>query len=92
MLTRHAEPVTVRSTPRTPIELMLRSLPDEHREVIIATYFQGRTTRDAARMLGLAPTDVTARLCQAMRVLSVMVAIHREEPPGRHCAQTLPSN
>ncbi|WP_433305461.1 sigma factor-like helix-turn-helix DNA-binding protein [Actinoplanes sp. CA-030573] len=36
-----------------PMELMLRNLPARHREVIVATYFGRRTTREAAHLLGL---------------------------------------
>lgn len=75
MLTRHADPPTVGETPHLPpMELVLRSLPAQHLEILVATYFRGRTTREAARELGLAPADVTARLHQAMRALSRMVA------------------
>ena len=68
MSTRPAE------TERPPVELMLRSLPAQHQEIIIATYFRHRTTDEAARHLGLAPGAAKARLYQAMRDLSSMVA------------------
>ncbi|BCJ51395.1 hypothetical protein Asp14428_28700 [Actinoplanes sp. NBRC 14428] len=77
MLTRHAGPSTVGETQRPPMEIMLRSLPAEHREVIVATYFRGRTTREAAQVLGLAPATVNALLYQAMRGLNRMVATYR---------------
>ena len=57
MLTRHADRSPVRETQRAPMELMLQSLPTQNREIIVATYFQGRTTREAARVLGLAGTE-----------------------------------
>ena len=41
----------------------------------MATYFRRRTTREAARLLGLTPGAAKARLYQAMRDLSDMVAI-----------------
>ena len=53
---------------------MLESLPAQHREIIIATYFRGQTTLETAQQLGLAPGTVKARLYQAMRDLSDMVA------------------
>ncbi|WP_232234449.1 RNA polymerase sigma factor [Actinoplanes sp. N902-109] len=77
MPTRTATP-----TPAPPMELMLRSLPAPHRDVIIATYFGGRTTREAAELLGLAPATVTVRLYQAMHALSGMVATHRTDDAG----------
>ncbi|MGA5305769.1 sigma factor-like helix-turn-helix DNA-binding protein [Nucisporomicrobium flavum] len=84
MLTRHDIPSPVRETPRPPMEAMLQSLPDRHREIIIATYFQGRTTGDAARALGLAPDTAKARLYHAMRVLSWMVDTYRQDVPYRN--------
>ncbi|MEV4642179.1 sigma-70 region 4 domain-containing protein [Actinoplanes sp. NPDC049548] len=74
MLTRHADPATVGRTQQSPPELLLRSLPAEQREVLVATYFCGRTTRDAARVLGLTPAAVNALLYQAMHEMSRMVA------------------
>jgi DNA-directed RNA polymerase specialized sigma24 family protein len=59
---------------RLPGEIMLQSLAAEHREIIIATYFRRQTTPDAAQLLGLAPGIAEARLYQAMRDLSEMVA------------------
>ena len=53
---------------------MLRSLPAQYREIIIATYFHRRTTPEAAQLLGLPPGAAKARLYEAMRDLSEMVA------------------
>jgi RNA polymerase sigma-70 factor (ECF subfamily) len=58
-----------------PTELMLRNLPAQHREIIVATYFHRRTTREAAQLLGLAPEAAKARLYEAMRDLSLMVTM-----------------
>jgi RNA polymerase sigma-70 factor (ECF subfamily) len=63
-------------------EAMLRSLPPQHREIIVATYFHHRTTGEAATLLGLTPTTAKARLYHAMRDLSLMVATHRPEHAG----------
>jgi len=52
---------------------MLRSLPAQHREIIVATYFHKRTPSEAAHLLGLAPATAKARLYEAMRDLSLMV-------------------
>jgi len=82
MLTRHAHPITAGETQRPPMETMLRSLSTQHREIIVATYFRGRTTREAARVLGLDPAVAKARLYQAMRDLSLMVAIDRPDHAG----------
>ena len=79
MLTGHADALMTGETPRSSMEIMLRSLPPRHREIIVATYFQGRTTREAARALGLAPATANARLYQAMRGLSRMVAAYRRD-------------
>ena len=57
-------------------EVMLHSLPPQHREIIVATYFHHRTTGEAAKLLGLSPAAAKARLYHAMRDLSLMVATH----------------
>lgn len=77
MPTTHAEPIGDRETPGPAVELMLRNLPAQHREIIVATYFQRRTTREAARLLGLTPAGASVRLYRAMRDLSAMVAAER---------------
>jgi RNA polymerase sigma-70 factor (ECF subfamily) len=74
MSTRLADPVRDRETPRPPGEMMLRSLPAQHQEIIIATYFRRRTIPEVAQLLGLAPSTAKARLYQAMRDLSEMAA------------------
>jgi DNA-directed RNA polymerase specialized sigma24 family protein len=56
------------------MELMLRLHP-RHREILVATYFRGRTTVEAAEALGLEPAAAKARLYEAMRDLSGMVAV-----------------
>jgi hypothetical protein len=82
MLTRHADPFTAGDTGPPSTEFMLRSLSPQHREIIVATYFSGRTTREAAYLLGLTPAVARARLYQAMRDLSLMLAIHRPVHAG----------
>jgi RNA polymerase sigma factor (sigma-70 family) len=74
MLTRAAGPVPDREARQLQGELMLGSLPAQHREIIIATYFCGLTTLETAQRLGLAPGMVKVRLYRAMRELSDMVA------------------
>lgn len=86
MLTRHADPPVAGGTHRSPVQIMLRSLPAQHREILVATYFQGRTTREAARELGLAPATARIRLYHAMRGLSRMVAAYRLEHADRFAA------
>ncbi|WP_306214345.1 sigma factor-like helix-turn-helix DNA-binding protein [Actinoplanes sp. RD1] len=81
MLTRQSRPVTPEAPRRarkgTPMEAMLHRLPSRHREVLVATYFRGRTTREAAQVLGIAPAAVQVRLYEAMRDLASMVAADR---------------
>ena len=74
MSTRAAGPVPDREARQPRGELMLGSLPAQHREIIIATYFHGQTTLETAQRLGLAPGTVKVRLYQAMQELSDMVA------------------
>ena len=73
MLTRHAEPVIAEEAPRRPAEEMLLRLPAQHREILVATYFHGRTPQEAAKALGITPAVAKARLHQAMRDLALML-------------------
>ena len=78
---RHA-----RSTRKAPVDFLLRSLPADQREIIIATYFHHRTTREAAEMLGLAPDVAKTLVYQAMSDLSDMVTIATTPVgPARRC-------
>jgi DNA-directed RNA polymerase specialized sigma24 family protein len=52
------------------MDVMLRGLPAQQREIIVATYFRGRSTGEAARLLGITPAEVKARIYQAMLELS----------------------
>lgn len=69
MPNRHAYP----RADRTSMERMLQCLPVQHQEIIVATYFRGCTTSEAARRLGLPPATAKARLFQAMSDLSLML-------------------
>jgi hypothetical protein len=87
MPTRHAAPIEDCEFRPSEVELMLESLPAQHREIIIATYFRGWTTLEAARELGLTPHVARVRLYKAMRELSDMVAVDwpnqvRPDPAG----------
>jgi DNA-directed RNA polymerase specialized sigma24 family protein len=92
MPTKHAEPIPAGERRRPPMELLLQCLPAQQREIIAATYFGGRTTREAARVLGLAPEAVTAGLYQAMRDLSQMVAICSPDHAGTRMEHLLTEN
>ena len=72
MPTTSADLVGDRETQRPPVQTMLGSLPAQHREIIIATYFRHRTIGEAAGQLGLTPGAAKARLYEAMRDLSEM--------------------
>ncbi|WP_308200921.1 sigma factor-like helix-turn-helix DNA-binding protein [Actinoplanes sp. M2I2] len=74
MPTRHADPIGHRTDQRPQMELMLRQLPAQHRDVLVATYFSHRTTHEAARLLGLSPEAAKFRVYQAMRALSDMLS------------------
>ncbi len=82
MLTRQAGTPAAGEDQRSLMELMLRSLSAPHREILVATYFEGRTVREAAGLLGLSPVDAKARLYQAMRHLSAMVTACRPNHAG----------
>jgi DNA-directed RNA polymerase specialized sigma24 family protein len=68
------------------MELMLRNLAAQHREIIVATYLGRRTTSEAAHLLGLTPATAKARLYEAMRDLSLMVATGRPDHAGPYAA------
>nr|WP_225845120.1 sigma-70 family RNA polymerase sigma factor [Streptomyces sp. HPF1205] len=47
----------------------LRDLSDAHREVLVETYFRGRTVNEAAEELGLPPGTVRSRVFYGLRAL-----------------------
>lgn len=49
----------------------LDELSDAHRQVLIETYFKGRTTNEAAAELGVPPGTVRSRLFYALRSLRI---------------------
>ncbi|MDQ0786678.1 sigma-70 family RNA polymerase sigma factor [Streptomyces sp. B3I8] len=58
----------------TAIEMteLLRHLPRQHREVLLHTYFCGRTVQQTARILGIPPGTVKSRRHYALRRLRAM--------------------
>ena len=52
----------------------LESLSQEHRAVIVETYYRGRTVTDAARVLGIPPGTVKSRCYYALRALKLALA------------------
>ena len=65
---------------------LLQHLRAEHREILVATYFRRRTTREAAWQLGLPPDAVKARLYHAVRALSDLLATETARPRHRATA------
>lgn len=51
----------------------LRGLTDEHRRVIIETYYRDRSVRQAAKELGIPPGTVKSRLYHGLRNLRVVL-------------------
>jgi RNA polymerase sigma-70 factor, ECF subfamily len=49
----------------------LADLSDAHREVLVATYFAGRTVNEAAEALGIPPGTVRSRAFYALRSLKL---------------------
>jgi RNA polymerase sigma-70 factor (ECF subfamily) len=52
----------------------LRSLNDAHREILVATYFRGRTVPEAASELGLPVGTAKSRVFYALRALRAALA------------------
>ncbi|HEX8626579.1 MAG TPA: sigma factor-like helix-turn-helix DNA-binding protein [Catenuloplanes sp.] len=57
-------------TPSTAAKQALRMLTGQHREIIVETYFHGRSLTDAARLLGIPLETARSRLYYAMRELT----------------------
>lgn len=52
----------------------LNALSDEHRAVLVATYFEGRSVADAANLLGIPAGTVKSRSYYALRALKLALA------------------
>jgi RNA polymerase sigma-70 factor, ECF subfamily len=52
----------------------LNSLSQEHRAVIVETYYRGRTVAEAASVLGIPPGTVKSRCYYALRALKLALA------------------
>jgi RNA polymerase sigma-70 factor, ECF subfamily len=52
----------------------LQSLSQEHRAVIVETYYRGRTVAEAAGVLGVPPGTVKSRCYYALRALKLALA------------------
>lgn len=50
----------------------------QHREIIVETYFRGRTINEAARLLGIPTETASSRLYYALRELTAVL-----RTPGR---------
>jgi RNA polymerase sigma-70 factor, ECF subfamily len=80
--TRHAAPHTERDALRLPIETVVRRLPTTQREILVETYFLGRSLEEAAQKFGIAPAEAKARLYEAMHQLAYITGATR--PTRRH--------
>lgn len=52
----------------------LHALSEEHRAVIVETYYRGRSVAEAARVLGIPPGTVKSRCYYALRALKLALA------------------
>ena len=52
----------------------LSSLSQEHRSVIVETYYRGRTVAEAANVLGIPPGTVKSRCYSALKALKLALA------------------
>lgn len=57
-------------TPSTAATHALRMISRQHQEIIVETYYNGRTLTDAARWLGIPLETARSRLYYAMRELT----------------------
>jgi DNA-directed RNA polymerase specialized sigma24 family protein len=60
-----------------PADQLLRALSPHHRDILVATYFRRRTTREAAQQLGIPHDTVRTQLYQAMRELTGLLSATR---------------
>ena len=52
----------------------LNALSQEHRAVIVETYYRGRTVAEAAQVLGIPPGTVKSRCYYGLRALKLALA------------------
>jgi RNA polymerase sigma-70 factor, ECF subfamily len=64
------------------IKQAMASLTPEHRSVIIETYFRGRSTSEAARLLGIPEGTVKSRSYHALRALRSALQARGESAEG----------
>ncbi|MFF3851035.1 sigma-70 family RNA polymerase sigma factor [Streptomyces sp. NPDC002328] len=57
------------------LEDAIQGLSSKHREVLYETYYAGRSTREAALVLGVPPGTVKSRLHHAVRALRTALGI-----------------
>jgi hypothetical protein len=72
----HNAPRTHRDAEGPPIETIIRGLPASHREILVETYFRHRTPQQAARRLGIAPSEARALLYEAIQQLAALTGRH----------------
>jgi RNA polymerase sigma-70 factor (ECF subfamily) len=78
---RHRAPTADRESPHVPLEAILRDLPADHREILVATLFRRQTTRQAAQQLGITHEDVRRRVYHATRELTAVIGATRHRRP-----------
>jgi sigma-70-like protein len=74
--TPHDTPRTHRDAGGPPIETVIRGLPASHREILVETFFRRRTPQQAARRLGIAPSEARALLYEAVQQLAALTGRH----------------
>jgi RNA polymerase sigma-70 factor, ECF subfamily len=65
--------VAQRTVDRQLVVAAMRTLSDEHRDVVLECYFRGSTVAEAARTLGIPPGTVKSRTHYALRALKLAI-------------------
>lgn len=68
-----SDTIATRTVDRELVVAALRTLSDDHRDVVLECYFRGSSVAEAARSLGIPPGTVKSRTHYALRALRLAI-------------------